>query len=288
MEQGGANVLVAQADVSSVGDMVRVLEAVKASMPPLRGVVHAAGVTGYQAIKDMDFNTLEEVLRPKVVGTWILHQLTQGIKLDFFVSFSSIASVWGSKGQAHYAAANHFLDVLAHYRQGFGLPALSVNWGPWADGGMALAEFQTWLTRMGVEVLPPKLALAALGYLLGTDCVQTTVANIDWTLFKGLYEARGKRSLLEQIEVHSQKAAQQQEVQRSEILQRLESAQERDRHSLLMTYLQGEVAKVLRLSQLPDPQQGLFDMGMDSLIAIELVNLIRSQFQVELQRFLFG
>lgn len=283
LEQAGAKILVTQADVSNEEDMVKVLEEVSASMPALRGIVHAAGVSRYEAIADMEPNALESVLRPKVVGTWILHQLTQTMKLDFFVSFSSISSVWGSKGQAHYAAANHFLDVLAHYRQRLGLPALSMNWGPWAGGGMALEEFQTVLSRMGVEGLQPEKAIAALGYLLEAGCVQTTVANVDWTRFKDLYEARGKRSLLEQIEGQSQEAVeQQQSEQRSEILQRLEAAAEAERHSLLTAYLQGEVVKVLRLPQLPDLQEGLFDLGMDSLMAVELVGSIRSQLQAEL------
>lgn len=290
LEQTGAKVLVTQADVSNQEDMARVFESVQNSIAPLRGIVHAAGVPGYQALKDMDFNTLESVLRPKVIGTWILHQLTQGITLDFFVSFSSISSVWGSKGQAHYAAANHFLDVLAHYRQGLGQPALTVNWGPWAGGGMALEEFQTLLSRMGVQGLQPEQAIASLGYLLGADCVQTTVANVDWAVFKDIFEARGKRSLLELLEVQQQETVEKRSVQRSEILQQLEAVAGnepptktvRERHSLLVTYLQDEVAKVLKLSQLPDPQQGLFDMGMDSLMAVELVNLLRAQLQVEL------
>jgi len=283
LEQAGARVLVAQADVSNEEDMVKVLEEVSASMPALRGIVHAAGVSRYEAISDMEPNALESVLRPKVVGTWILHQLTQEIKLDFFVSFSSISSVWGSRGQAHYAAANHFLDVLAHYRQGLGMPALSVNWGPWAGGGMALEEFQTFLTRMGVEGLQPEKAIAVLGYLLEAGCVQATVADVDWTRFKDLYEARGKRSLLEQIEGQPQEALeQQQSEQRSEILQRLEASAESECHSLLTAYLQSEVVKVLRLAQLPDPQEGLFDLGMDSLMAVELVGSIRSQLQAEL------
>jgi malonyl CoA-acyl carrier protein transacylase len=282
LKQAGAKVVVAQADVCDRGDMVRMLEGIEVSMPPLRGIVHAAGVPGYEALKDMELDTLESVLRPKVVGSWILHQLTQGIKLDFFVNFSSISSVWGSKGQAHYAAANHFLDVLAHYRQGLGLPALSVNWGPWAGGGMAVEEFQTWMTRMGVEVLQPEQAVAALGYLLGAGCVHTTVANVDWTRFKDLYEARGKRPLLELLGGQPQKAVEQQPEQRSEIVQQLEAAAESDRHSLLITYLQSEVTKVLRLPQLPDPQRDLFELGMDSLMAVELVSSIRSQLQAEL------
>jgi thioester reductase-like protein len=290
LEDSGARVLTIQADVTNSGDMDKVLEAIEALMPPLRGIVHAAGVPGYEFINEMEFNTLESVLRPKVVGAWILHQLTQGIELDFFVNFSSIASVWGSKGQAHYAAANHFLDGLAHYRHGLGLSALSVNWGPWAGGGMAVEEFQAFLTRMGVEVLQPENAIAALGYLLNSGCTQATVANVDWTRFKDLYEARGKRSILEQIEGQPHQAVEQQ----SGILQQLESkfknasdqalsvGNSGDRHSVLVTHLQQEVATVLKLPQLPDPEQGLFDLGMDSLMAVELVNLLRSQLQVEL------
>ena len=285
LEQAGAKILVAQADVSNEGDVVRVLEEVSASMLPLRGIVHAAGVSRYEAISDMEPNALESVLRPKVVGTWILHQLTKAMKLDFFVSFSSISSVWGSKGQAHYAAANHFLDVLAHYRHGLGLPALSVNWGPWAGGGMVLEEFQTFLSRMGVEGLQPEKAIAALGYLLEAGCVQTTVANVDWTRFKDLYEARGKRSLLEQIEGQSQEAVeQQQSEQRSEILQRLEDLPTDKRKELMVDYLLERVTQVLALpiSHRPDPNQSLIEQGLDSLMGIELNNRLTADLGVNL------
>lgn len=280
LTHSGVKVLVAQADVSEQEDMERLFETVEASLPPLKGVVHAAGVSEYQAIADITPEILKKVLRPKIVGTWILHQLTQAMKLDFFVCFSSISSVWGSKGQAHYAAANRFLDGLAHYRRGKGLPALSVNWGPWAAGGMALAQFQEFLTRMGVAGLQPEGAIAALESLLGAERTQATVADVDWSVFKELYEARGTRPFLEKME--GRKQSQTQAQQPSEILQQLKVTPERDRHSLLVTYLQAEVAKVLKLAQLPDPQQGLFDLGMDSLMAIELVNLVRSQWQMEL------
>ncbi|HBB32527.1 MAG TPA: hypothetical protein DC064_12205 [Cyanobacteria bacterium UBA9273] len=282
LKQLGAKVVVAQGDVCNEGDMLRMLEGVEVSMPPLRGIVHAAGVSRYETLQDMSLDALESVLRPKVVGTWILHKLTQDIALDFFVNFSSISSVWGSKGQAHYAAANYFLDVLAHYRHGLGLPALSVNWGPWAGGGMALEEFQTFLTRMGVAGLQPEKAITALGYLLGAGCVQATVAQVDWTLFKDLYEARGQRLILEQMGGQPQTAIEQQSEQRSEILQQLETAQASERQAILTSYLQSEAATVLKLPHLPNPQQSLFDLGMDSLMAFELVSLLRSQLQVEL------
>jgi malonyl CoA-acyl carrier protein transacylase len=286
LEQKGAKILVVQANVSDETDMRRVFETISTSMPPLKGIIHAAGVSSYETIKDMEFSALESVMRPKLVGTWILHQLTQEIKLDFFVSFSSISSVWGSQAQAHYAAANQFLDALAHYRKGLGLNALSVNWGPWAGGGMALEEFQVWLTRMGVEGLQPEKALAALGYLLELGCVQTTVANINWSVFKEIYQARGKRPLLELVETSQteqflQQSAQQIEPQ-SEILQQLLATASNERHSFLTNYLQHEVAKVLQMTQLPEPEDNLFDLGMNSLLAIELIGSVRSQLLVEL------
>ena len=127
LEERGAQVTVLKADVSRADDVMRVLAAANS----LRGIIHAAGVTTQESIAQMGLESLESVLRPKVAGAWLLHQMTERKEkaLDFFVMFSSIASVWGSKGQAHYAAANAFLDALAHYRCSLGLPALAINWG---------------------------------------------------------------------------------------------------------------------------------------------------------------
>ncbi|MBW4479947.1 MAG: type I polyketide synthase [Tolypothrix brevis GSE-NOS-MK-07-07A] len=284
MEHAGTKILVAKADVSSQQDMTGVFEKINSSMPPLRGIVHAAGVSKNQTIEEIDLNSFESVLRPKVVGTWILHQLTQGLDLDFFLNFSSIASVWGSKGQAHYAAANHFLDVFANYRQGLKMKTLSVNWGLWAGDGMATPEEQNFLTRMGLKVLQPEQAVTILGYLLGSCCNQTTVADVDWTLFKKFYEARGQRSLLEQIVVQPPKAGKQQSGQHSEIFKRLEAAKKSDRTNILIVYIQQEVSQALGLepSQVPDPQQGFFDMGIDSLIVHELIKRLEASLDCSL------
>ena len=282
LEQTGAKIVAIKADVSEKADMLRVFKTIQKSMPSLRGIIHAAGISSYETLIDMQPEIFKSVLRPKITGSWILHQLTRQLELDFFVGFSSISSVWGSKGQGHYAAANYFLDALAHYRQQLGLPALSINWGPWAGGGMASAEYQTWLTRIGVKGLKPESAIEALGYLLGTDCIQTTVADMDWTIFKSLYEARGKRLLLEQIEQQSQESAVSVSTQQSKILQSLAVADAREHSQLLTAFLQGEIVKVLRLNQPPNVQQDLFDLGMDSLMAIELASAISKSLQVEL------
>ncbi len=272
LENMGANVIVAQADVSNQVQMTAVFEQLRDTQIPLKGIVHAAGIAEYKPIQDIDLGTFESTLRPKVVGTWLLHELSQEMNLDFFVCFSSIASVWGSRGQGHYAAGNHFLDALAHHRQALGLPALSINWGPWAGGGMASEEFQTLLKRMGVEAWLPEKGIAALGQILGTNIAQVTAVQIDWSIFKPIYEIKGQRSLLKQIDQQPHEEIEPSQIKRPEIIQQLEALTVNKRYGFLVAHLQTAVAKVLGLepSQLPQIRQGFVELGMDSLMAVDL------------------
>ncbi len=284
LKKTGVHILVIKADVADEQEMTAAFDEIRTSMPRLRGVVHAAGVSSTDhVIKKMTLDMYESVLRPKVMGGWILHQLTQEMKLDFFVNFSSIASVWGSKGQADYAAANHFLDMLARYRQHCGLSTLSVNWGPWAEGGMATLEAQAWLTERGVKPLSSPHALAALEHLISAGYVQAALAQMDWKRFKALYEARRPRPLLEQIDVQKKETAMQ-PAEKSSILDRLEKTPIAERRTAFIAHLQGEVAKVLEFepSRVPDVQQGFFDMGMDSLTAMELKDRLETSMAVSL------
>ena len=225
--------------------------------PALGGVIHAAGVAGYRAFDEIGPDHWDAVLRPKVQGAEVLHELTRSLELDFFVCFSSIASVWGSRGQAHYAAANRYLDALAHHRRAHGLPALTINWGPWAEGGMNTAESNALLLRAGVNPLATDKALAALGRLLGSGETQAIVADVDWPLFRGSYEARGHRPLLARMDRgKAAHAAGTPSLPRS-----------RDE---LIRFIQHETAQVLEFRDtLPDPDRGFFDVGMDSLLALE-------------------
>ena len=259
LEERGAQVTVLKADVSRADDVMRVLAAANS----LRGIIHAAGVTTQESIAQMGLESLESVLRPKVAGAWLLHQMTERKEkaLDFFVMFSSIASVWGSKGQAHYAAANAFLDALAHYRCSLGLPALAINWGPWADGGMAGTGQLEWLSQRGVRPLTPTLAIEALHFLLASDATQTTVAQVDWARFKPLYEFSSPRPLLAEISTHTKEGSSDQASLRQPVV---------DSPERLMTHLTEQVAQVMGIA--PSPQQGFFEMGMDSLMAVELKN----------------
>ncbi len=271
MEQGGARVLVLAADVCDKQQMTWVFDEIAANLSPLEGIIHAAGVPGFQNITELQADEMLAVLRPKVLGAWMLHQLSQELDLKMFVCFSSIASLWGSKGQAHYAAANYFLDALSHYRHELGLPALSVNWGPW-NCGMTV-PLQQYLNRMGIEALQPEQALKNLSVLLATKWPQAAVVSVvDWGMFRDIYEVKGSGSLFSLLPSYT--AARSGRMRPSTMRIKIESAPSGERHRLLMKYLYDEVAQILHLESGTslDSQTGFAQMGMDSLMAIELRN----------------
>jgi malonyl CoA-acyl carrier protein transacylase len=288
LEQAGTKVLVVKADISVEEDMRKLFDTLKTSWPPLRGIIHAAGLPGYCTIANLDFNTIKIMLAAKVLGTWILSQLTKDLSLDFFACCSSMASVWGAKGQSHYVAANQFLDSFAHYGHKLGLPILSVNWGPLTGGGMLSlysAEAES-LVKLGVMATEMDQAIKAFSYLLGMDTAQTIMVDINWYLFKRAYEAKKRRPLFEQIDHRTIAPSDtvEQVQKREAISSRLEKASPTEHSKIITVYIQELVANVIKMnvSQL-DIQQPLNMIGIDSLMAVELSNSIRTQLSVEVR-----
>lgn len=285
IEALGACVRVLSADVSDPGRMSALFEELGKAGPPLRGVIHAAGVIDTRAVQDLSLDALRSLCRPKVAGAWILHELTREVDLDFFVLFSSGASVWGAKSLAHYAAANQFLDALAHHRRADGRPVLSVNWG-WVAGGATtgFAEAVEFFARIGLQEMPAADAFEILGYLLGSRVTQATVAAVDWGVFKPIYEAKRHRPFLKEIRVPHREVDDRRSPTHAGVARLVGAAPSTDRWELLRSHVRQQVARVLGLDSCDavDPERGFFEMGMDSIMTVEL----RSRLGADLGRSL--
>lgn len=293
LEAQGASVYLASADVADETQMTEMLQTLKEQgCPPVRGVVHMAGIPGGKLLQELDAERANQVLRPKVMGGWLLHRLFEKVDLDFFILFSSATHQLGllSRGVGDYSAANAFLDALADYRTAQGLPAVSIEWGPWAEVGMAArVRNDERLARFGIGSITPEQGLQAMSRALRQNSPSIWAIPINWSQLLQMDQVAAKSPFLSKLsrQVFSQGAAlgsQQLKASESEILQKLKQHQPSERFSVLTAYIQGEVAKVLmlELSKLPDPQQGFFDMGMDSLMAVELKNLLEASFGASL------
>jgi hypothetical protein len=297
LEQAGTHVAVFKVDVSSREQVARMLESVKATMPPLRGIVHAAGVLDDGILQQQTWERFARVMAPKVEGTWNLHLLTQDLPLNFFVCFSSVASLLGSPGQGNYAAANAFMDALVHHRRAVGLPGVSINWGFWTASGMAASvgsHIQNRLAAQGVGTIVPVQGLQVLGELLRQDAAQVGVLPVNWSLFVQQFPAGGEPSWLCELARQVRqpgKSAQPPPAKKRELLRQWQDAIPSERHSLLTTYTQKLVAQVVGLSASHiDIQQPLTNLGVDSFMSIELKNAIKTNLDIDVPvvKFLEG
>ena len=272
MEQAGARVVVAQTDIADACQVARRLDEIDQLLPPLRGVIHAAGVLEDNLLLQQDWNGFSRVMAPKVAGAWHLHTLTRASSLDFFVLFSSVASLLGSPGQANHAAANAFLDALAHHRRAQGLPGLSINWGAWAEVGAAADQKIADRIKMkGLSTIAPSQGLQALELLFARSSSQVGVVPIDWPEF--MAEANSVPFFADFKTTASPAVPKQ-----PEFLEEYKAALPHRRPALLLAQIRFQVAKVLGLNpaKAMDLQHGFFELGMDSLTAVELRNRLQA------------
>jgi len=181
----GVEVRAVAADVSSLADVERLLADARATMPPLRGIVHSATVLDDKPLAELDRDSLERVMAAKARGAWNLHRLTREEPLDFFVLFSSISSLIGNAGQGNYVAANAFLDQLALYRRRRGLAATALHWGVLGEAGLVARDAQVarHLELLGLRGLSTRDALVALGRVLDGAPEELAVVDVEWSRF---------------------------------------------------------------------------------------------------------
>ena len=273
LEQRGASIVVAQVDVCEAESLKTVLR--QDNAPPVRGVLHAAGVLDDGVLQQLDASRLHRVLAPKVQGAWNLHTLTQQMELDFFVLFSSAVSLLGSPGQGNHAAANAFLDGLAAYRRQAGLPGLSINWGVWADIGAAAHKPMAHIN--GVERIKPSQGIELLEAIWDEPVAQIGVIPIHWPDFLGPDFLAGQRlaqtPFVEAFRHLAAPTSISQTKSATAFRQQLADAPPEKRRHLLEAHVEAQLAQVLgiQLAEL-DWQTGFFDLGLDSLTALELKN----------------
>ena len=279
LEQAGVQVLVHRGDISQRGEVESLLVEIAAKMPPLRGVFHLAGVLDDGVLRDQNRERFDRVMGAKVMGAWHLHRLTTGLRLDHFVLFSSAASLLGSPGQGNYAAANAFLDALAHHRKGQRLPAISINWGSWAEVGMAAklkdSQGSRW-SEAGIGWIDLERGLRTMEELLSDDAAQVGVLPVNWGKFFERIPVGAEPAWLSDLAHAARAAGGGQASGPPVLLERLGEVTPGERLEVATNFLRQQAAQVLAMSdgEIPDARRPLNELGFDSLTGVEFCNRV--------------
>lgn len=278
----------ASADVSKPKELARVISQTKEAAP-LRGVIHAAGVLKDGMVKGLSWDAMQEVLQSKAMGGWHLHQLTLDLPLDFFILYSSAASLLGSAGQGSHVAANAFLDALAHQRRALGLPAQSLNWGGWSQiGSAAGASTERELAKRGISMISPVQGIRALALAIQRpDLAQVGIIPADW---EGLARAGLSRDPFFSEVMQGATAGQLLDKRVSVVddgggwLEEFNTLPIGQRENYLIRKIREELAEVIGLPEgaLPSAEAGFFDLGVDSLMSVDLKNRLTRALGIEI------
>ena len=283
LESKGAHVVTIQADVAAPEQVERVLAEVRRRLPPLRGVVHAAGMLDDATLLQMTGEQIRAVMAPKAAGAWALHSATERDPLDFFVMFSSASALLGLAGQANYAAANAFQDALARHRRRFGRPALSIGWGPWAEVGMAAdrSDRGVRLGGRGLQSLTRGEGVDAFRRLLGEARAYVAVMALDVEAWCDA-QAGPVNPLLDLLRASGERGSVP-AAPAGGLLDDLRAAPAATRQPMLLEHVRGRVARILRLElSHVDRDAPLKSLGLDSLMTLELRNRLEADLGLRL------
>ncbi len=280
LKASGVRVMDLRADVTNPDDVCKAIAEIGRELPPLRGVVHAAMVLDDTFIHELDAERFNAVLNPKMLGGWNLHKATADLPLDHFICFSSVSALIGTTKQSNYSAANCFLDALASYRHSLGLPALTVNWG--AIGGSGYLErnlkAKEYLDKLGFRSLLVPDAVRALRELMQRSAPQICVAKADWEQLARFSPALGSlpmyTPLFREKSSHRPGGA---------VSTRVRVAAPGEQAAVIEEFLAEQVARVfgIEASQV-DRSTPLTHLGLDSLMAVELMNRLESELHLSI------
>ncbi|MEP7121036.1 MAG: SDR family NAD(P)-dependent oxidoreductase [Byssovorax sp.] len=288
MEQAGAEVRVLRGDVAVAADVERIMGQIRDELPPLRGVVHAAAALDDRTLVDLEESQFWTPIRPKILGAWNLHVATRALPLDFFVMYSSVAALMGSPGQGAYAAGNAFLDALAHARAAAGLPGMSLQWGPFAEVGLAAAHANRGqrLAQQGFQSFTPDDGTALFSRLLQRPRAEVGLLRISWRQWlESNPQATGMRFL---AELEGEKGAGA-GAKVGSFRPTLDQARPADRAALIQAHVLEQLGRVLSLDPSRIDRRAPFtSLGVDSLTSMELRNRLEASLGLQLSAtFLF-
>ena len=282
MEVAGAEVLVARADVSRIDEVRSLVARLKENLPPLRGVVHAAAVLDDHTLLELDAERVARVFAPKARGAWNLHEATRDIDLDFFVMYSSVASLVGSPGQGNYAAANAFLDALGQSRRASGLPATSIQWGPFSQVGMAatLEKRGGRLARRGLESFSPEEGVRLFARLLRAPWSVVAVVRMSVRQWLESYPQAAASPFWSELRKESVATA---TTSSGGFRAAFASAAAEQRLGLVEQHVLELLGRVIRADgSRIDRGASFTNLGLDSLMSIELRNRLEASLGLKL------
>lgn len=284
LQAEGVQVRAMACDVSDRDALAEALRQVRRELPPLRGIVHAAMVIDDGLVQGLGAERIRRVLAPKVLGARHLDTLTRDDALDFLVFYSSATTLFGNPGQASYVAANRYLEVLAARRRAAGLPALAVSWGAIDDVGYLARHSdikQALQSRMGGAALDSGEALDVLEQLLARDLSGLGVLELEWgALRRFLPTALSPK--FEELARQAEEAGADAEGQ-EQLARWLEELDDAQLAAALGELLKKEIGDILHIApeRIAD-DRSLYELGMDSLMGMELVAAVEARFGVSL------
>jgi acyl transferase domain-containing protein/surfactin synthase thioesterase subunit/acyl carrier protein len=271
----GTEVRVVSADITKENDVRQLLGKIAESSWELKGIFHCAGLLDDGILLQMSWEKLWRVMAPKVIGSWLLSELSRACNLQCFVVFSSILSLTGSAGQSNYSAANAFLDALVERRRAQGLPALALNFGPWAESGLATVSGekgrQIWRAR-GTEYIPSTLGVEALDAIVGSDLSHAVITLTKWSVF--LRQFANAPRLYDELrrEAPPDVAAPGLGSDGATLQLRLKEATPALRRDILTAFVLEQAMKTLGINKPMDTERPLAEFGLDSLMSVTLLN----------------